>query len=106
MDGDKSLSLKAWLVEEFFKGKLPDFIYRFIGREAAAKLDLKEGNLMDTKPWYQSKTIWTAIIGVLLGAVQPISAAFGHPITVPNWVFEVLGAAGLYSVRTGSTPIA
>ncbi len=60
---------------------------------------------MDTKKWYQSKTVWAAIVSVILGAVQPISAAFGHPVTIPSWVFELLGGMGLYSLRVGDQPI-
>jgi len=56
---------------------------------------------MDGKKIYTSKTFWTAIIGVLLGAVQPISAAIGHPVEVPAWTYEILGAFGLYAIRDG-----
>ena len=56
---------------------------------------------MDEKSIWKSKTVWTAIIGVVLGAVQPISSAIGHPVEVPMWVFQVLGAFGLYGVRDG-----
>ena len=56
---------------------------------------------MDGKKWYKSKTFWTAVIAAVLGAVQPISAALGHPIEVPVWVYEVLGAFGLYALRSG-----
>ena len=61
---------------------------------------------MDSKKWFQSKSVWTAILGVLIGAIQPISAAVGHPIVVPSWILEVLGGMGLYSLRTGDKPIA
>lgn len=99
------MSLKSWLAERAIAGKLPDWMYRFAGREISMKLNLKEGQV-DSKKWYQSKTVWAAIVGVILGAVQPISSAFGHPIVVPSWVLEVLGGMGLYGLRTGSTPIA
>jgi hypothetical protein len=99
------LSFKAWIAELALEGKLPAWVYRFAGKEIASKLDLKEGTIMDTKKWYQSKTIWTAILGVVLGAIQPISTAFGHPITVPQWVLEVLAGMGLYGLRTGDQPI-
>jgi len=60
---------------------------------------------METKKWYQSKAVLTAIVGVILGAIQPISAAVGHPIVVPNWVLEVLAGFGLYSLRTAKTDV-
>ena len=56
---------------------------------------------MGTKSKWQSKTVWTAIIAALLGAVQPISTALGHPIVIPTWVYEVLAGFGLYALRDG-----
>lgn len=59
-----------------------------------------------SKPWYQSKTIWAAIVTGLVGLVQPISAVFGHPIAVPLWIIEFLTGLGLYGLRTAVAPIA
>ena len=59
----------------------------------------------ESKPWFKSKTVLTALIGVILGAIQPVSSAVGHPIVVPAWVYEVLGAFGLYALRVGDKPI-
>lgn len=100
------MSLKAWIIEKAIEGKLPNWIYRIAGKKIAQKINIQEGNAMDTKKWFQSKAVWTAILGVLLGAVQPISSAFGHPIVVPAWVLEVLAGMGVYSLRTGDKPIA
>lgn len=60
---------------------------------------------MEDKKWYQSKTVWTAIISAVLGAVQPISTAIGHPVVIPSWVFELLGGMGLYALRTANSQI-
>lgn len=60
---------------------------------------------MDTKSKWQSKTVWVAIIGVIVGAIQPISTALGHPIVIPQWVLEVLAGMGLYSLRTADTTL-
>lgn len=60
---------------------------------------------MPSKPWYQSKTVWAAIITALCGAVQPVSAAFGHPMSMPLWIIEVLTGLGLYGLRTADTKI-
>ena len=49
---------------------------------------------MTDKPWYKSKTIWTAIVAGIIGVAQ----AFG--VTIPVWVFSVLAALGLYAVRS------
>lgn len=83
----------------------PDFILRFIGRRIGDKLNLKENTEMETKPWYQSKTIWTAVVGGLLGVYGAISAI--HPLPpVPSWVLTLLGSLGLYGLRTANTNIA
>lgn len=59
----------------------------------------------DTKKFYQSRTFWIAVIGTVLGAIQPISTAIGKPIVIPMWVYEVLGALGLYTLRAGNKSI-
>ncbi len=46
-----------------------------------------------------SKTKLIAIIGVILGAIEPVSAAWGHPIHIPDSVYKILGAAGLWAAR-------
>ena len=106
--------LKSWAAEKFLEGKLPKWIYRLIGKKVADKIGLEEDmaednvvptNSVDTKSWYKSKSIWTAIFGVVLGAVQPISNALGHPVVIPSWVFELLAGMGLYSLRTATTTV-
>lgn len=84
---------------------MPDFILKWIGKDIAGKLQLQEDSKMDeTKPWYQSKGIWTAVIAGLAGIYQGISSI--HPLPViPQWVFTFLGAMGLYSLRTADTKI-
>lgn len=81
------------------------FIATFIGKKIVQKLDLQEGNAMETKSWYKSKTVWAALLGAILGAVQPVSTALGHPVTIPAWVFEVLTGLGLYGLRTADKPL-
>lgn len=80
------------------------WINKLIGKKLASKLELTEGNV--DKEWYKSKTVWTAILGVVIGAIQPISSAFGHPIVIPSWILEVLAGMGLYGLRTADKPIA
>lgn len=57
------------------------------------------------KSRWKSRTVWIAIITVIVGAVKPISEALGHPIEVPNYVIEVLIGLGLYTARTSTTQI-
>ncbi len=46
-----------------------------------------------------SKAKLTAVIYVLVVGIKTIPAAFGHPIEIPDYVFRVLEAAGLWAVR-------
>jgi hypothetical protein len=41
----------------------------------------------------------------VVGAVQPISTALGHPVEIPHWIIEVLAGFGIYGLRTGDKPI-
>ena len=59
---------------------------------------------MDTKPWYQSKTIWAAAVTGMIGIYNGI-AAVKHLPPVPEWVYGILGAIGVYSRATSDTKI-
>jgi hypothetical protein len=48
---------------------------------------------MQKKEWYKSKTIWTAIV------VCVVSVAGEFGFVIPESVFGVLAALGLYGVR-------
>ena len=59
---------------------------------------------MDSKKWFLSKTIWTGIVAVVLAGYSTASAQFGLP-AVPEWVFAILGAFGIYSRAAAKTVI-
>lgn len=85
------------------------WINKLIGKEIANKLKL-EGDMTDTpttetKKWFKSRTIWAAIVTVILGAVGPVSTAFGHPVTIPTWLIDLLIGMGLYTARTADKTI-
>jgi len=81
------------------------FIAKLIGKKILRGLKLEEGTAMETKKWYTSKAVWSAVIMVILGAVTPISSAFGHPVIVPDWVINVLTGLGIYGIRAGDKTI-
>lgn len=81
-------------------------IATFVGKKIIKSLNLQEGTAMDTKKPWQSKAVWSAVLMAIIGAIQPISMALGHPISVPNWIIELLIGMGIYGVRTGDKPIA
>ena len=83
---------------------IPDFILKMFGRRVADKLDLQEENNMETKDWYKSKGIWTAVVSGVIGLYQAVSLV--HPLPpIPTFVFTLLGAMGLYSLRTADAKI-
>lgn len=86
--------------------RIPNFIKTFALKLAAKNLGkmLKEGNLEDKKKWYQSKTIITSIVTAVMGLYLSLQPQFGWP-AVPEWVFAILGAIGVYSRVTATTKI-
>jgi len=89
---------------------LSNLIAKLAGKFVAGKLNLKEGNQMDTKKWWQSKTIWTGVVTFLLGAYSLFQASIGPSIgvvlpVIPEWVFTLLGAIGIYSRVVADTKI-
>lgn len=49
----------------------------------------------ETKSWWQSKTVWAGVVAVALAAYNAASVNFGLP-PVPEWVYGILGAVGVY----------
>lgn len=82
---------------------IPDFIIKLFGKKIAIELKLQEGT-METKAWYQSKTLWTAVVAGLVGVYGAVSQV--HPLpAIPQWVLTLLAAMGLYGLRTADTKI-
>lgn len=60
-----------------------------------------------SKKWYKSKALWTGVITVLLGLYTGIDeyvapqAGFDLP-TIPEFVFVLLGAMGIYTRATAT----
>lgn len=76
--------------------KMPNFIYGWIGKFIGSKLKLEGDSMDETKKWYVSKGVWTAIVTGLMGIYVTIQSAAGLP-AVPEWIFAILGGLGLYS---------
>ena len=68
-------------------------------------MSLKQEVGMGKKKWYQSKTVWSSVVAVVLAAYNSASAQFGLP-AVPEFVYGVLAAFGIYSRVTATTKIA
>lgn len=59
---------------------------------------------METKPWYVSKGVWTGIVTGVLGVYATLALQFHWP-AVPDWIFTILGAMGIYSRVNATTTI-
>lgn len=57
---------------------------------------------MESKKWFLSKTIWVGVVAVLLAAYSTAAVQFGLP-AIPEWVFGILGALGIYTRSTATT---
>jgi len=78
--------------------KLQKFIFEKI---ILPKLTKEVKKFMETKKWYESKTIWSGIIAILIAVyntVRPLLAQyFGVYLPeIPDWVYTILGALGIY----------
>lgn len=70
--------------------KIPGWLLRAVGKK------IVDGELEKVGI---SKAKLTAIIYVLVQAVQVLGPVFGHPVNIPPEVFRVLEALGLWSLR-------
>jgi len=86
-----------------------NFFAKIAGKAVASKLKLQEDATMPTKPWYQSKTMWSDIITILLAIVGFADKHFtgGHIVASPfySMALTFLGAMGLYGRANATTQI-
>lgn len=59
---------------------------------------------MESKKWYLSKTVWAGVVAVLIAAYNSASVQFGLPI-IPDFVYGILGALGIYGRTTATTVV-
>lgn len=86
-----------------------DFILRLIAKRISKKLQLKEGTV-DKKEWWKSKTIISDIVTILIGLYASIGATLGQSMgwnlpPIPEWLFVILGALGIYGRTSATTTI-
>lgn len=79
---------------------LNNLIAKVVGKRIKKEVDKME----DSKKWYASKGVWTGVVIILIAAYNAGSASFGWP-PVPEWVFTLLGAAGIYARKTADKTI-
>jgi hypothetical protein len=72
---------------------LKKIIIGFIGKKV--KKALRDGKTEEQ--WEVSK----AKVTVLITAVQVLGPAFGYPVEIPNEVYQLLAAIGVWALRDG-----
>lgn len=64
---------------------------------------------METKKWYESKTIWASIIAIIVGCYNVFLSEGGalgiHLPKIPDAIFPVLGFFGVWGRATANTTI-
>lgn len=80
-----------------------NLIAKLAGNWIAKKTNLQEGP-MDSKPWYKSKGIWTGIVAGLVGGYNGLAPSFQWP-PIPDFVFVLFGAMGVYTRATADKAI-
>lgn len=76
---------------------------KLAGKYMAKKINLEEGP-MDKKAWYKSKGVWTGIIAGVVGAYNSAAPSFQWP-PIPDFVYVLLGAMGVYTRATANVKI-
>lgn len=70
------------------------FIAKIAGKWIGKRIDLQEDSKMDSKPWYRSQTIWSAVAVGLIGIYNAVAPVKGLP-AIPEWVYTILAAIGI-----------
>lgn len=60
--------------------------------------------MFESKKWFQSKTVLSGVAAVAIAAYNAASAEFGLP-PIPDFVFGILGALGIYGRVTAKSTI-
>lgn len=85
------------------------FWAKMAGKYLAGKIDLQEDSKMETKPWYQSKTIWSDVATIAVAVVGFVDAHFAHGQVANSPVYQgilaLLGGMGIISRANSTTKI-
>lgn len=89
---------------------IPQFFAKMFGKYAANKLNLKDDNPMnESKPWYQSKTIWSDVATIVVAIVGFVDVHFAHGSITSSPAYSVamtvLGAMGIVTRTTATAKI-
>ena len=101
LTGNNKLGSIAGKVLDVASIFLPDWAVK--GRKAIQTKTSKVMPILNDKEWYQSKTIWTAVLVLLTGILQALGvSAVENPETMQTIytvLYHILAAFGLYGLR-------
>lgn len=104
IQGENEMGRKLGLITDLAMFFLPSGVRS--GREAVQRIITKEEKPMPVlkdKPWYQSKTIWSAVLIIITGVLQALDVDVAANPAAVETVYQVLytvaGAFGLYGLR-------
>lgn len=102
--GENALGRKVGLVADLAMFFLPSGVRS--GREAVQRIITKKDKRMPVlkdKPWYRSKTVWSAVLILITGILQAsgvdLAANPAAVETAYQILYTVAGAFGLYGLR-------
>ena len=85
---------------------LNNMIAKAFGKKIGAELFPEGGDgQMETKKWFQSKTIISGIVAGLVVIYNGIAPGLGWPSPIPEWILAVLSGIGIYGRATADTTI-
>lgn len=87
-----------------------NFMAKMAGKYVAGKLNLQGDDKMnETKPWYQSKTIWSDVATIAVSIVGFVDVHFtgGKIAGTPYYqgILALLGGMGIYTRSTATSKI-
>ena len=61
--------------------------------------------LANPKPWWKSRTVWAMLLAVLLAAYnEAVAVGLGLP-PIPDFVYAILCALGIYGRAAATQPL-
>jgi hypothetical protein len=81
-------------------------LLELMAKKAGKKLFPEGGEAqVETKKWFQSKTIIAAIVAGLIVIYNGIAPGLGWPFPIPEWIIAILSGIGIYGRVAADTTI-
>jgi hypothetical protein len=83
---------------------MPNWVKNLIAKIIGKRIKKEVDKMEESKKWYASKGVWTGVVIILMAGYNAGAVSFGWPV-VPEWVYTLLGAMGIYARKTADTKI-